>query len=131
MTTFGSWLGGVGGIFGGGGCGASALRPCGVNGVITIKMMSNTSSTSISGVTFMSTSGPAFLPPTAIDIMLYSFFFYPKIVWLRDRLTTAPADYGDSYPEFARSTDPIGLLPRFSANRPHFRKLHTGTAHPL
>src|SRR5581483_7563646 len=45
-----------------GGCGTSASRPLGVSGVITMKMMSSTSSTSISGVTLMSAEGPLPLP---------------------------------------------------------------------
>src|SRR5271157_4680329 len=52
-----------------GGWGTSASRPFGVNGVITIKMMSNTSNTSISGVTLISADGPPPDPPTAIPIV--------------------------------------------------------------
>src|SRR5208283_1189781 len=50
-----------------GGWGTSASRPFGVSGVITIKMMSSTSNTSISGVTLMSADGPPD-PPIAIPI---------------------------------------------------------------
>src|ERR1700687_876683 len=50
------------GAFGGGGGGISASRPFGVNGVITMKMMSNTNSTSMSGVTLMFALCPPPLP---------------------------------------------------------------------
>src|SRR5690349_8064458 len=56
--------------FGGGGCGTSASRPFGVRGVITMKMMISTSSTSIMGVMLMSALGPPPGPPTAIPIRL-------------------------------------------------------------
>src|SRR5580692_4062364 len=55
------------GALGGGGWGTSASRPFGVNGVITIKMMSSTSSTSISGVTLMLALCP---PPLPIAILM-------------------------------------------------------------
>src|SRR5690348_14004761 len=55
---------------GGGGCGTSASSPLGVSGVMTMKMISSTSSTSISGVTFMSAVGPPPAPPTAIPIVV-------------------------------------------------------------
>ena len=55
-----------GGVFGGGGCGASTSRPCGVSGVITMKMISSTSSTSISGVTLMSHFAPPFHHPYSL-----------------------------------------------------------------
>src|SRR5208282_1616193 len=55
------------GAFGGGGWGTSASKPFGVSGVITMKMISNTSKTSISGVTFMFAFWPP-LGPTAILI---------------------------------------------------------------
>src|ERR1035437_2013801 len=51
-----------------GGWGTSASRPFGVSGVITMKMMSNTSKTSIIGVTLMSALGPSPGPPIAILI---------------------------------------------------------------
>src|ERR1039458_490128 len=57
---------------GGGGCGTRASRPFGVSGVITMKMMISTSSTSIMGVMLMSDFGPP-VPPTAIDIRLLLF----------------------------------------------------------
>ena len=41
------------GAFGGGGCGTSASSPFGVTGEITMKMISSTSSTSMSGVTLI------------------------------------------------------------------------------
>ena len=40
-------------LVGGGGCGTSASSPFGVSGVITMKMMISTSSTSIIGVMLM------------------------------------------------------------------------------
>src|SRR5208282_159297 len=52
---------------GGGGWGTNASKPFGVSGVITMKMISNTSKTSISGVTFMFAFWPP-LGPTAILI---------------------------------------------------------------
>src|SRR5947209_13167907 len=45
-----------------GGCGTSASSPLGVRGVITMKMMSSTSSTSTSGVTLMSDRAPPEAP---------------------------------------------------------------------
>ena len=60
MTTV-RWFGSGGGWFGGGGCGTSASSPLGVSGVITMKMMISTSSTSIIGVMLMS----ALAPPAA------------------------------------------------------------------
>src|SRR5580700_9528945 len=53
------------GALGGGGCGTSASKPLGVKGVITMKIMSSTSSTSMSGVTLMFALWPP-LGPTAI-----------------------------------------------------------------
>src|SRR6266567_3696322 len=50
-----------------------ASRPCGVSGVMTMKMISRTRSTSISGVTLMSALAPPPGPPTAIAIVNYSF----------------------------------------------------------
>src|SRR5690349_14956938 len=59
----------LGFAFGGGGCGTRASSPCGVSGVMTMKMMMSTSSTSIIGVILISDFGP--LPdPTAIAIKL-------------------------------------------------------------
>src|SRR5579863_299939 len=57
------------GAFGGGGCGTMASRPLGVSGVITMKMISRTSNTSMSGVTLIFALWPP-LGPTAIPIML-------------------------------------------------------------
>src|ERR1044071_6032468 len=54
--------------FGGGGWGTSPSSPFGVSGVITMKMMISTSSTSIIGVILMSAFGPPEDPPTAIPI---------------------------------------------------------------
>src|SRR5512146_2916341 len=51
-----------------GGWGTSAFRPFGVSGVMTMKMISSTSRTSISGVTLISAEGPPFPPPTFILI---------------------------------------------------------------
>ena len=45
-----------------GGCGTKASRPFGVTGVMTMKMINSTSSTSISGVTLMSWDKPPPLP---------------------------------------------------------------------
>src|ERR1700683_2842741 len=61
----------------GGGWGTNASRPFGVRGVITMKMISSTSNTSISGVTFMLAFWPP-LGPTAIAIMnlLYRYYAY-------------------------------------------------------
>src|SRR5581483_9472953 len=56
---------------GGGGCGTSASSPFGVRGVMTIKMISSTSNTSISGVTLGSADNPP-LPPVAIPIVIPS-----------------------------------------------------------
>jgi hypothetical protein len=47
---------------GGAGCGTSVCKPVGANGVITMKMMMSTSSTSIMGVMLMSAFRPAPLP---------------------------------------------------------------------
>src|ERR1700691_3814698 len=55
------------GALGGGGCGTSASRPFGVKGVITMKMMSSTSSTSMSGVTLMFALWP---PPVPTAILM-------------------------------------------------------------
>src|SRR5271167_4870148 len=55
------------GALGGGGCGTSASNPFGVNGVITMKMMSSTSSTSMSGVTLMFALWP---PPVPTAILM-------------------------------------------------------------
>ena len=55
----------------GGGWGTRASRPFGVNGVITMKIISSTSNTSISGVTFMFAFWPP-LGPTAIAISISS-----------------------------------------------------------
>src|SRR6266404_422062 len=56
------------GALGGGGWRTSASKPFGVKGVITMKMMSSTSSTSMSGVTLMLALWPP-LVPTAILIV--------------------------------------------------------------
>src|SRR5882672_6671554 len=56
------------GALGGGGWGTSASRPFGVKGVITMKMMSRTSKTSINGVTFISAFWPPPEPPLVIPI---------------------------------------------------------------
>src|SRR5713101_4555220 len=50
------------------GCGTSASRPFGLLGATTMKMISSTSSTSISGVMLMSALAPPPAPPTAIAI---------------------------------------------------------------
>src|ERR1019366_5341263 len=50
-----------------GGCGTNASRPFGVSGVITMKMMSSTSSTSMSGVTLIFALCP---PPLPIAILI-------------------------------------------------------------
>ena len=66
MTTV-RWSDIFGFEFGGGGCGTRASSPLGVSGVITMKIMISTSSTSIMGVMLMSDlTLPD--PPTAIDI---------------------------------------------------------------
>src|SRR5580698_9841688 len=53
-----------------GGCGTSASSPLGVTGTITMKMISSTSSTSISGVTLMSEESPPG-PPELIPIVQF------------------------------------------------------------
>ena len=55
------------GAFGGGGWGTSASSPFGVSGVMTMKMISSTSRTSMSGVTLISALCPP-LAPSAIPI---------------------------------------------------------------
>src|SRR5271168_2576330 len=57
------------GALGGGGCGTSASSPFGVTGEITMKMISSTSSTSMSGVTLMFALWPP-LGPTAIPMIV-------------------------------------------------------------
>src|SRR5262252_6037123 len=52
--------------FGGGGCGTMVGRPVGTLGVMTMKMMISTRSTSIRGTTLGSDTGPSLLPPTAM-----------------------------------------------------------------
>jgi hypothetical protein len=52
----------------GGGCGTSVSRPFGVKGVMTMKMMISTRSTSIIGVILTSDLTP--LPPTDIPIKI-------------------------------------------------------------
>src|ERR1700678_547359 len=54
-------------VFGGVGCGTSASKPCGVVGVMTIKIIISTRRTSISGTMFGSDIEPL-LPPTAIPM---------------------------------------------------------------
>src|SRR5450755_1088239 len=71
ITTVRSCSGG--GVFLSGGCGASASSPCGVNGVMTMKMINSTRSTSINGVMLISDFGPPPGPPTDIDIENSSF----------------------------------------------------------
>src|SRR6202035_5822903 len=68
------------GALGGGGWGTSASSPLGVTGEITMKMISSTSSTSMSGVTLMFALWPP-LGPTAIPmiVLLYS----PLLPWRR------------------------------------------------
>src|ERR1700685_484598 len=56
------------GALGGGGWGTSASKPFGVSGVITMKMMSSTSSTSMSGVTLIFALWP---PPLPIAILIF------------------------------------------------------------
>src|SRR6185312_11645713 len=60
---------GWGGAFGGGGCGASASRPCGTTGEIAMKIISRTSRISIMGVMLISPLGPP-EDPTAIAIWI-------------------------------------------------------------
>src|ERR1700685_3886530 len=55
------------GALGGGGWGTSASKPFGVSGVITMKMMSSTSSTSMSGVTLIFALWP---PPVPTAILM-------------------------------------------------------------
>ncbi len=50
------------------GCGTSVSKPFGVNGVITMKMISSTSRMSISGTTFISAIAPPLLSPTLMPI---------------------------------------------------------------
>src|SRR5208337_5065604 len=56
----------------GGGWGTNASNPLGVSGVITMKMISSTSNTSISGVTFMFAVWPPLAPTTILIIDLLS-----------------------------------------------------------
>src|SRR5688572_29092443 len=63
---------GGGGALSFGGWGTSASRPFGVSGVITMKMISNTSMTSISGVILMLELGPSCPPPPVIAIAIPS-----------------------------------------------------------
>src|SRR5580658_8662628 len=96
----------VTGSFGFGGCGISASKPFGGRGVITIKMMISTSSTSIIGVILISDLGP---PPPPIDIairllLLRNLFLVPR----RERQLSPPmgtfSDRPDgAYPAFAQS----------------------------
>src|SRR5258708_20577673 len=65
------------GALGGGGWGTSASRPFGVNGVITMKMMSSTSRTSMSGVTVIFSLWPP-LVPTAILMVGSPLFPAPR-----------------------------------------------------
>src|SRR5260370_7994333 len=57
------------GALGGGGWGTSASSPFGVTGEITMKMISSTSRTSMSGVTFIFAFWPP-LGPTAIPMVV-------------------------------------------------------------
>src|SRR5690348_5410159 len=66
-----------------GGCGTSASRPCGVRGVITMKMISSTSSTSIRGVTLISALAPPPPPPTAIAISISPYDCETELLLLR------------------------------------------------
>src|SRR5882672_6648380 len=54
----------------GGGCGTNASKPLEITGVITMKMISSTSNTSISGVTFIAALGPLLEPTTILIIDL-------------------------------------------------------------
>src|SRR5260370_14996823 len=56
------------GALGGGGCGTSASSPLNVGGLITMKMINNTSNTSMSGVTLIFALWPP-LGPTAIPMV--------------------------------------------------------------
>src|ERR1700729_4052109 len=70
MVRSGAWFLGA---LGGGGCGTSASRPFGVSGVITMKMMSSTRSTSMSGVTLIFALWP---PPEPIDILIVDLLLF-------------------------------------------------------
>src|SRR5437870_10009707 len=94
------------GWLGGGGCGTSASNPLGVKGVITIKMISITSSTSINGVTLMSAFGPP-LVPIAIDIFVLLYMFTARhqgaaLYW--------PVQAGQEQLSAAQSAAPIDPL---------------------
>src|SRR5205085_1021044 len=52
-----------GGVPGGGGCGTAASRPFGVNGVMVMKITSNTSRISMNGVTLISALAAIFFLP--------------------------------------------------------------------
>src|SRR4029434_1988679 len=71
LRSFGSG----GGLPGGGGCGTAASRPFGVNGVIVMKMTSNTSRMSMNGVTLMSPLGDAFFLATLLLMALLLHLF--------------------------------------------------------
>src|SRR5207302_2205991 len=67
---------GLGGglLLGGGGCGTSASNPLCVGGLMTMKMINNTSSTSINGVTLISEVWLPPPPPVVIAIKMSLFF---------------------------------------------------------
>src|SRR5579864_2666749 len=75
------------GAFGGGGWGTSASNPRGVRGVITIKMISSTSRTSMSGVTLMFAFWPP-LGPTAIPIVVL-LLLPARCIWRRRGLRSS------------------------------------------
>src|SRR5271170_4467169 len=68
------------GALGGGGCGTSASRPLNVGGLITMKMMISTSSTSMSGVTLMFALWPPPVPTAIliVDLLLISLTSLPR-----------------------------------------------------
>src|ERR1051325_7892921 len=96
----------VSGWCGGGGCGTSASSPFGVSGVMTMKMISSTSKTSIKGVTLISAVCPP-PPPVVIAIELILFCLV---------LVIAPTE-ACSRRAVVQSADPPGQRQR-SGHRP-------------
>src|SRR5579864_9296174 len=70
---------------GDGGCGTRVGNPAGNVGVITIKMMISTNSTSINGTMLGSETGPPLLPPTEIPMIRTPF----ECAGYSEQLTTA------------------------------------------
>src|SRR5665213_336053 len=73
--------------FGGAGCGTSAFKPFGVNGVITMKMMIRTKRISIRGTTFIVAIEPPCFPPTSIPIVVAPYFKFRVAVQSPGRMS--------------------------------------------